>query len=110
MDFFSCAGRGDLRPGPFGIDEPDPDRAAGANIPPPSLMIVPGVAFDSRGFRLGMGGGYYDRFSSRDLFAGALRLGLAFAFQVADRVPREDWDLLVQAICTEKGLLWLPRP
>ncbi|MDR2076910.1 MAG: 5-formyltetrahydrofolate cyclo-ligase [Desulfovibrio sp.] len=108
MDFCACPGKHALRPGFAGIPEPDPALAPAA--PPPDLLVVPGLAFDCRGFRLGMGGGYYDRFFLRSPLPGAVRLGLAFSFQVLDALPREAWDRPVHALGTEKGLLWIPNP
>lgn len=108
MDFYPCPGRHALRPGFRGILEPDPTLAPTA--PTPDLLILPGVAFDRQGFRLGMGGGYYDRFLSRSPWPGVPCLGLAFGFQVVDSLPHEAWDLPVHAIGTEKELLWIQRP
>ena len=108
MDFCACPGRHALRPGFAGIPEPDPDLAPAAE--PPDLLVIPGLAFDHRGFRLGMGGGYYDRFFLRSPLPGAVRLGLAFSFQVLDALPREAWDRPVHALCTEKGLTWIRNP
>jgi 5-formyltetrahydrofolate cyclo-ligase len=110
LDFYACSGRHALRPGMFGILEPDPVLAPATKPPTPDLLVVPGVAFDCHGFRLGRGGGYYDRFFRRSPFPGAARLGLAFSFQAVDRLPREAWDLPVHALGTEKGLVWIQRP
>jgi 5-formyltetrahydrofolate cyclo-ligase len=108
MDFCACSGRQALRPGFGGILEPDPALAPATAAP--DLLIVPGLAFDRQGFRLGMGGGYYDRFFLRSPWPGTVRLGLAFSFQVLEAVPREAWDCPVHALGTEKGLLWIERP
>ena len=63
---------------------------------------MPGVAFDQRLNRLGYGGGFYDRF----LLAhpGLLSVGLAFEFQVLDRLPAEPFDQPVKILATEKGV------
>ena len=85
--------------GAFGIASPDPAR--GSQIPPEEIdvIIVPGVAFDTGGGRLGCGGGYYDRFLPR---AGrAVRLVPAFDFQIVPDVPMGMQDARVDAILTQ---------
>ncbi len=57
-----------------------------------------------------MGGGYYDRLLRRPEYARGLRIGLAFALQVVDELPREAWDMPVHALCTERGILWMQPP
>ncbi|HSJ36599.1 MAG TPA: 5-formyltetrahydrofolate cyclo-ligase [Planococcus sp. (in: firmicutes)] len=64
------------------------------------LLIVPGVIFSTDGFRIGFGGGYYDRFLTR--YKGPTR-SLAFASQLVNAVPVEAHDLPVECICTENG-------
>ena len=65
-------------------------------------MLVPGLAFDGSGGRLGYGGGFYDRFLDA---CPAPRVALAFALQVVQAVPREAHDLLVDRIVTEQGVI-----
>ena len=116
MNFFACTGLHELTPGSFGILEPDidalvhngPECALPAAAP--ELVIVPGVAFDNLGRRLGMGGGYYDRLFARPDYAGTTRIGLAFDFQRVPALPGGDWDLPVHALSTEKGLVWIQQP
>ena len=62
------------------------------------LIVVPGVVFDRQGYRIGFGGGYYDRYLSD--FEGK-RIALAFDEQVIEAVPRESHDLPVHILITE---------
>nr|PZN40356.1 MAG: 5-formyltetrahydrofolate cyclo-ligase [Bacillota bacterium] len=95
-------GPGDLVPGPYGLWEPDP--AAPAVTPGElDLVLVPGVAFDRRGGRLGHGGGYYDRFLPH-VPPGVPRVGCCFGFQVVAAVPRGPHDRPVTHLLTEDGL------
>ncbi|ANU11174.1 5-formyltetrahydrofolate cyclo-ligase [Planococcus antarcticus DSM 14505] len=66
------------------------------------LLIVPGVVFSKQGFRIGFGGGYYDRFLAN--YTGATR-SLAFDRQIAESIPVESHDLPVQGIYTESGFI-----
>ncbi|CAK8721451.1 5-formyltetrahydrofolate cyclo-ligase [Candidatus Electronema halotolerans] len=94
-----------LRPGCFGILEPSQQQTAQAMINPGEIDIalVPGSVFDRRGGRLGYGGGFYDRFLSQDA-PQALRVGLAFAMQLTDRVPLKPHDQLMDMLVTEEQL------
>jgi len=90
-----------LVPGAYGILEPDPAACPSEPGAVADLIVVPGLAFDRRGYRLGFGGGYYDRLLSRQAAQAALTIGAAYAFQVVDALPVEPWDQRVRAICTE---------
>ncbi len=87
-----------LRPGRLGIPEP----AAPRWVSPSELdlLLVPLVAFDRHGRRLGHGGGYFDRLLSR---AGGLKVGLAFEVQRLTAVPAEGHDVGLDLIITERG-------
>ena len=87
-----------LRAGRFGTAEP-----TGAIIVP-TLLLVPLLAFDRSGRRLGYGGGYYDRTLQR-LGAGTRAIGCGFAAQEVDRVPTETHDQRLYAVATEAGLM-----
>lgn len=93
----------DLRPGYCRIPEPDPGRAAPVDPAAIDVVLVPGAVFDIHGGRLGYGGGYYDRFLAHDA-PQALRVGLAFAMQVVDRVPVLDHDISLHYLVTEKEI------
>jgi len=78
--------------GPYGIQEPRPQKPI--KLKDLELVIVPGVAFDKQGNRLGRGKGYYDRFLNR-LGAKTVTMGLAFDFQVLPSVPATSEDIKV---------------
>jgi 5-formyltetrahydrofolate cyclo-ligase len=96
--------RAELTPGAFGILEP-PASAEVLNSKSFAkvLVCVPGVAFGSEGQRLGRGGGHYDRFIGR--FGGeAISVGLAYSFQLLDRIPESGLDRRLNFIVTESAV------
>lgn len=104
----------DAAPGYFGIREPADDSATLLDVctcGPEALALVPGLLFDDEGFRLGYGGGYYDRFLA--IFPGRT-LGLARETQrvrsLAALGAREAFDLPVQLIATERGIFAAQSP
>ncbi len=95
----------DLLPSRFGILEP-PLHATFLDLCELDLVLLPGVAFDRFGGRLGRGGGFYDRGLARaEMLTGPRRLGVGFAFQVVERVPSEAFDQPVHGILTEQELI-----
>ena len=110
MQFIPCPGPHSLRPGPFGILEPVP-ALCGDACPSavPDLVIVPGVVFALNGTRIGMGGGYYDRLFAQPLYSATRRIGFCYNFQIVPSLPREPWDIPMHALCTEKGITWIPQ-
>jgi 5-formyltetrahydrofolate cyclo-ligase len=93
-----------MQKGAYGIPEPVREQDSPRV---PDLIVLPGLAFDVEGYRLGAGAGYYDRLLARPEYARALCAGLAYAFQVVDRLPRDAWDIPVHGLCTETGTTWL---
>lgn len=93
---------GELSCGVFGILEPENDEN---RIDPGEidLVVVPGIAFDRRGYRLGYGAGYYDRFLPK-LREGVKKIAVAFEMQLVDLLPAEDHDVRMDALLTEKRL------
>jgi 5-formyltetrahydrofolate cyclo-ligase len=92
-----------LRPGAYGIHEPL------AHWPRviPDILLVPLLAFDDHGYRLGYGGGYYDR--TLAAMRGARAIGVAYAGQRMDFLPHDAHDWPLDAILTEMGLTEFPR-
>ena len=89
--------------GPLGLREPDPVRCPVVAPAELDCVFVPGLAFDEEGHRLGRGGGFYDAF----LAQAPTKLpciGLFFAAQQVQRVPREPHDYALRAVITEEGL------
>ncbi len=106
MDFGVVRAEADLMSGSFGIKEPCRTRCEFPGAVSPDLIIVPGVGFDRNGFRIGFGGGYYDRFLARPQKEGFLSVGVCYSFQLVDGFPIEPWDKNVQLVCTDKELIW----
>ncbi len=145
MRYYEITAFSQLKPGAFGILEPSEDEGAvpvdwreaenrpmeknGGSDPVPMtgqteagglLILVPGVAFDRRGHRLGFGKGYYDRYfaayagdgtdaghrakESSGLRPSCTLLGVAYSFQIAESLPFEPHDLRVSHLLTEKGI------
>ena len=108
MDAYAVTSPLELGPGCFGLVEPRSDLARLVADPRPEVILVPAVAFDRRGYRLGFGGGYYDRFLP-NLTVPPLLIGPAYTFQVVDTVPTEPWDQPVQILVTPEETLHISR-
>jgi 5-formyltetrahydrofolate cyclo-ligase len=91
-----------LTEGPFGTREPVADEATRMDLSAAATILVPGLAFDRTGGRLGRGGGFYDRFLADPAVRGR-RVGVCFARQIFERVPIEEHDAMLDAIVTEDG-------
>ncbi len=102
LDIGCISSLADARPGRFGILEPRQELCLRPEAFAPDLILVPGLAFDAQGARLGFGGGYYDRLLALPMATGAYVVGLCFAFQVVARLPVEAWDRPVDAVVTER--------
>jgi len=88
-----------LKEGYAGIKEPEGQPCPVEEI---DLVVVPAVAFDRKGQRLGYGKGFYDRFLKE---TDALKVGLAYDFQVVDSLPAEEHDEPVDLIITPTGII-----
>jgi len=95
----------DLEKGAYGIKEPA-KRIRNNKVDPKNLdiVVVPAVAFSKSGYRVGYGGGYYDRFLER-LANKTISIGINYEEMLFDKVPKEDHDLAVDMVVTDKRLL-----
>ena len=94
----------DLRPGAYGILEPDVKVASLIRPSQIDMVVVPGSVFDRQCGRYGYGGGYFDRFLSIEA-PQALRIGLAFSLQVLPEIPLKTHDQRMDIIVTESEIL-----
>lgn len=90
---------------PFGIPEPDSDAEA-ADPGVIDFAIVPGLAFDRKGNRLGKGAGYYDRYLEK---CRAVKCGVCFDIMLKDGVPVDAFDILMDIIVTENSILRIEK-
>ena len=102
VHFFQVQSLRELRVGSFGIREPD-RQALEINPAQIDLLLVPGVAFDRFGHRLGYGRGYFDRLLADNCFTG-LSVGFAYDFQIQAILPAEEHDQKLGLLVTDKEI------
>lgn len=102
MDFFVIRSLAELAPGEYGLMEPDPAKAPLLTDYRQSVCILPALAFDAGGYRLGFGMGYYDRFLQR--YTGK-KLGVCYNSCIAPSLPRGRYDRPADYIVTPKYVL-----
>lgn len=90
-----------FQPGTLGIPEPRGEKTPARQI---DLAVLPGIAFDEHGRRLGYGGGFYDRFLKK-LKKSAVRVGLCFEKTLASDLPEEKGDEKVDCIISERRVI-----
>ena len=95
----------DLKPGVEGILEPDTDRCKIVPIESIDIAIIPGVAFDEKGGRIGSGDGYYDKLIPK-LPITTRKVALAFESQILPQMPVESHDKHVDIIITDKRIIY----
>jgi len=105
MELAPIAAWDDLQPGRYGLREPTAPAWTGA-WRSGDLVLVPGLAFDERGGRLGRGAGYYDRFFGDAAHGMPWLVGFGFSFQLVDEVPMDVHDRHLDGVLTEAGLVW----
>ncbi|WP_280716647.1 5-formyltetrahydrofolate cyclo-ligase [Kitasatospora sp. MAP5-34] len=112
LDWAEYQGAGQLAPAGRGLLEPTAPRLGPGAVTEAALVLLPGLAVDRRGRRLGRGGGSYDRVLARLAAAGAqpVLVTLLYPQELLDEVPAEPHDLPVDAAVTPSGVVWInPR-
>lgn len=102
ITFYPFSSLEELKPGRFGI--PEPQAEGGAQPVEPELIVVPGVAFGLCMHRLGYGKGYYDAYLAKSF---AYRIGFCFDFQVVEKLPTHENDQRMDEIITERRIITL---
>jgi len=93
----------ELETGHYGIREPKAGLVRAVPAGQVDVVLVPAVAFDRRGHRVGYGGGYYDRFLPE--VPKGVRIGVAFCCQIIDDIPADPQDIPVKRIVTEEEII-----
>lgn len=102
MEFFEIASLSELAEGTFHVKEPKPYCLPVSEEKMPGILLAPGLAFTRGGLRLGKGGGYYDRFLSKN--PGYKTAALAYGFQVVQELPAGPRDKSVDFVITPEGV------
>ena len=95
----------DLQEGPRGVAEPDPESCKRVPIEKVDIAIIPGIAFDEKGARIGTGRGYYDRLIP-NLSITTRKVALALEEQMVPQIPMESHDKFVDIIITDKRIVY----
>lgn len=103
IEIFRINSLSDLKPGYFGILEPS-ENCSAADSSDIDLILMPGVAFDRQGGRLGYGAGFYDRFLTK-MNKKITKIALAYQLQVVDSVPMESSDVRIDGIITNEEFM-----
>ena len=105
LEFVAFSDGQTLAPGAFGIPEPVGGEVVA--FADHDAVLVPLTAFDGRGHRLGQGGGFYDRALASLPPAGPrpVAIGVAHWFQQVEEIPVESWDVPLDAVATDRGII-----
>ncbi|MDY7007175.1 MAG: 5-formyltetrahydrofolate cyclo-ligase [Cyanobacteriota bacterium] len=93
-----------LQKGTYGILEPE-SNAPLLHSSEVDLILIPAVACDVNGYRLGYGSGFYDRMLSSEEWASKPTIGIVFEFAYLQQLPIDPWDRPLSAVCTENGII-----
>lgn len=104
MAFYEISDLRELKEGRFHVMEPQAEGDK-PDLREPDLCFVPGLAFDLAGGRLGYGKGYYDRYFAHK--GAAVLVGCAFSCQIADRLMVDAWDIRMDYLVSEQGIITL---
>lgn len=102
LHFYQINSFNQLTTGYANLQEPNPSKTRKINEKEIDLLIVPGIAFDKRGYRIGFGGGYYDRFLKN---LDVLTISLVSDLQIIHKIPNEQYDIPVRYLATETHMI-----
>jgi 5-formyltetrahydrofolate cyclo-ligase len=88
----------------YGLSEPLA-TAPPVDLDSIALLLIPVLGFDRQGYRLGYGGGYFDRLLANPQWQRVVRIGVAFDQALVPNIPIDPWDIPLQGICTESGMV-----
>lgn len=97
MEFYPVTSLKGFQKGAFGIMEPVGDCPLKEEKP---LILVPGLGFDRKCCRIGYGKGFYDRYFAR--FPASRKVGVAYNIQIAEKIPRDIYDVPMDVVITEE--------
>ena len=103
MEFYYVRSIEEMSEGMYGIYEPDTSVCPRAVPSAESLIIVPALAFDTRGYRLGYGKGYYDRYLTEDLCSS---IGIAYSECVCNELPSDIYDKKINCLITDRSVYY----
>ncbi len=106
MNFYYIESLSELSPGSFDVDEPDPQRSIMVGKTEGSVCIVPAFMFDKKGYRLGYGKGYYDRYLSR--YNGSA-IGVCYSANLQEELFHGKYDRAVDLVVTDKEILTIGK-
>lgn len=101
MHFYPITGFDDLEEGSFSIYEPKDGISMQTDFSDNSCCIVPALCYDSKGYRVGFGKGFYDRFLAE--FSGK-KIGICYSGCIVDKIEHDDTDIKIDIIITDKGV------
>lgn len=102
IDFYRWESGSSLHKNKYGILEPTVDSSFLIEPNHRTLVCLPSLAVDCQGYRLGYGGGYYDRFLEKNPHVHSL--GIVFSKYILNSIPKDPWDIKIKKVCTEKGI------
>ncbi len=88
----------------YGLAEPVA-TATPIDLAATAALLIPMVGFDAQGYRLGYGGGYFDRLLANPAWQQVLKIGIAFDVALVPKIPIDPWDLPLHKIFTESGMI-----
>ncbi|MBX7148080.1 5-formyltetrahydrofolate cyclo-ligase [bacterium] len=101
LRFYEVNDPGDLQKGAWGILEPKDTCEEIEELADIDLLVVPGVVFDKKGYRIGYGKGFYDELLKKQALP---TVALAYSFQVVEEIAKDEWDQKVQMVIAENDI------